>query len=264
MKTFGDTEAASVRLTWDAQGIARLTLHQPTLRNAVSRGMWRGLRAALAEIGAEPALRVVILQGAEGDFSSGADLSEFLALRSDPSATAAYNADVRAAVAALAALAVPLVAEIRGVCMGAGLALVAQADLRVLAEDARLAIPAARLGVAYDPDWVTRLVTASRPEFVAELIYAGRRLSGAEAVARGFAAALAPDAAVAQQVGDLAAAIARGAPLTLRATKLALAASTPEGAAAARQAARDCDESEDYRRAIAALGSKEQVEFRGQ
>ncbi|HPD91366.1 MAG: enoyl-CoA hydratase/isomerase family protein [Rhodobacter sp.] len=266
MKLFGDTPEASVRLSQDAPGVLRVTLHQPALRNAIAAGMWRGLGQALEALRSRHDLRVVILCGAGRDFSSGADLSEFLTLRRDPAATEAYNFHVRAAVAALAALPVPVVAEIRGVCMGAGLALAAQADLRCLAEDARLAIPAARIGVAYDPDWVTRLVAASRAEWVGEMIYAGRAYGGAEAVAQGFAARALPEASLAGHVQALAADIARGAPLTMRATKLALApaARTPEGAARARAAARACDDSDDYRRAIDALGRKEKVEFKGQ
>lgn len=266
MTIFGDTSEVSVRLTQDAPGIMRLTLHQPALRNAIAASMWRGLDQAVEALRAQDDVRVVILCGAGRDFSSGADLSEFLTLRSDPAATEAYNAHVRAAIEALAALPVPLLAEIRGICMGAGLALAAQADLRCLAKDARLAIPAARIGVAYDPAWVARLVTASRPEWVGEMVYAGRQFTGAEAVAQGFAARALPEAGLAAHVAALAADIARGAPLTMRATKLALAADarTPEGAARARAAARACDDSEDYRRAIDALGLKEKVEFKGQ
>lgn len=244
---------ASVSLTRDAPGVLRLTLHQPRSRNAIRAGMWADLCTLAAELAAMPDLRVVVLCGAGGDFSSGADLGEFLALRSEAAATARYNATARQAIAAIGALPVPVLAEVRGVCMGAGLALAVQADLICLAEDSRIAIPAARIGVAYDPDWVV------------EMICAGRAFSGAQAVARGLAAVPVPGATLGATVGALAADIARGAPLTMRATKLALRpdAATPEGARRARAAAQACDDSDDYRQAIAALGRKEKVEFKG-
>ena len=256
---------ASVSLTRDAPGVLRLTLHQPRSRNAIRAGMWADLCTLAAELAAMPDLRVVVLCGAGGDFSSGADLGEFLALRSEAAATARYNATARQAIAAIGALPVPVLAEVRGVCMGAGLALAVQADLICLAEDSRIAIPAARIGVAYDPDWVARLVAASRADWVVEMICAGRAFSGAQAVARGLAAVPVPGATLGATVGALAADIARGAPLTMRATKLALRpdAATPEGARRARAAAQACDDSDDYRQAIAALGRKEKVEFKG-
>ena len=269
MTIFGNHPEASVRLTDEgtqrAPGIVRLTLHQPGARNAISAGMWSGLGEALDRLEVQADLRVVILCGAGGDFSSGADTREFAGHRSDPDQTEAYNASVRAAIARLGALPVPVLAEMCGVCMGAGLALAAQADLRCLAQDARLAIPAARIGVAYDPDWVARLAGASRPEWLAEMIFTGRVYSGTEAVGAGFAADLAPAPQVPGRIAAMAEAIARGAPLTMRATKLALspAARTPDGAARARAAARACDESEDYRRAIGALSRKEEMEFKG-
>ena len=78
-----------------AEGIARLVIDNPARMNAMSLAMWQALSDHVAEAMADPAMRVLVLQGTGGKaFCAGADISEFGRLRVDPEAVARYDAAV--------------------------------------------------------------------------------------------------------------------------------------------------------------------------
>lgn len=264
---FGDKSAGHIRVVPSfAPGCARIELCQPRARNAMSAAMWQGLIDGFTMLADHADVRVILLAGAGADFCSGADISEFSALRGLPDETKVYNARVRLAMATIIAAPCPVIAEIRGICMGAGLAMAAMADLRLVAEQCQIAVPAARLGVAYDPDWVARLVAVSALDWVSELLFTARVYSGREASARGLGAQVHPDAALPEAAMAMAGQIARGAPLTMRATKAALHATilpTKERHERAVDLARLCDQSQDYANAVAAFSKGEPVVFKG-
>lgn len=267
MQIFGDPDRGHIRLLPPfAKGCVRVELHNPSARNAMSAAMWQGLIDCFDQLSGSADTRVVVLAGGGRDFCSGADISEFADLRGAPEQTTQYNDRVQRAISAVARFPHPVIAEIRGVCMGAGLALAAMADLRLVAEDSRIAVPAARLGVAYDPAWIRRLVAVSSLEWVTEMIMAAREYSGAMAIARGLGGTAVSADDLADTVTALATRIAKGAPLTMQATKAALLATlTPSDAAWAKATdwARLCDQSEDYRAAVSAFEKGQQVVFKG-
>src|SRR4051812_1939687 len=131
-------------------GIALVTFNNPAKRNALSREIREALPGTLRALQDDGDVRVVVLTGA-GDkaFVSGADISEFGEQRTTPEARAAY--DERAADAARAwhALDKPIIAMIRGFCIGGGLLTALQADIRIASGDSRFGVPAARLGLGY-------------------------------------------------------------------------------------------------------------------
>ena len=98
----------------------------------------------LAALDADPDVRVLVVTGA-GDkaFASGADISEFAALRTTPEARAEYDRGQAALTAAWASVGKPVIAMIRGFCMGGGLLTALQADIRIAADDSQFGIPAA-------------------------------------------------------------------------------------------------------------------------
>lgn len=266
---FGSPDGGHVRLEVAPDGAATLTLCNPARKNAINSAMWRGIAAALAEIEADRAIRTVLLRGdGEIAFSSGADISEFGDMRSAPDATKAYNADVAAAFVALDRCTKPLVALIHGICMGAGVAIAGYCDLRLVGEDARIAIPAGKLGVAYDPNWVKRLIDISNPEFVSELLLTAREFTGPEAVQRGFAGTLRPKTDLDAYAAELAARIAANAPLTLKASKVtireALAFDSARDWTSPFALADACDRSEDYKNAVAAFAARRKPVFKGE
>src|SRR4051794_40929842 len=110
----------------------------------------RALPGALHALQDDPDVRVVVVTGA-GDkaFVSGADISQFGAVRRPPEARADYDASMAAMGRAWRDLEKPILAMIRGYCIGGGLLTAMQADIRIAAEGSQFGIPAARLGLGY-------------------------------------------------------------------------------------------------------------------
>lgn len=184
----------------DAAGVLTLTFDDPDTRNALSLRALDALLDQLYLIG--PECRVLVLTGAGGTFSSGADRREL----SDPDNVHRASKLVSELLARLDALEVPVVARVNGPAFGAGLALVAAADLSVAVEDARFGFPEVRFGMVPGP----ALAAASRrmgETPVRDLFLTGRQFSGTEAARFGLITRAVPaaelDAAVDAVVFDL-------------------------------------------------------------
>jgi enoyl-CoA hydratase/carnithine racemase len=201
-------------------GIGWMTFSNPTKRNAMSLEMWAELSAIIADFAADPAVRVVVMQG-DGDkaFVSGADISQFEKNRADAEAAAAYSATSDGARAALNGLEKPLIALIRGYCMGGGLGIAMTADLRFAAADAKFGIPAANLGIAYSPDNLRRLVNLVGPAVAKDILFSARRLDAEEALRVGLVNRVVAPEALEDAVRGYATMLAEKAPLSQRASK---------------------------------------------
>jgi len=207
-------------LTLEPGRIARLTLDAPQRRNAMNRAMWAALPAICARVAADPGIRVLILTGAGGDaFCAGADIAEFATVYADAASARAYNAQVRAAQAALAGLPQPVIAAIRGACFGGGVGLALHCDLRIAAETARFAITPARLGLAYSPDDTAALIAAVGPARARELLLTGGTVTAPAALAMGLVNRLTAPDALEAEVRDTAGGLAALAPGALAAIK---------------------------------------------
>ncbi len=242
-------------------GVALITFNNPEKRNAMSLAMWDGLAAALDVLEGDGSVRVLVLTGAGAKaFVSGADISQFDAARADASAQREYDRRTAAGRARLAAFARPVIASIRGYCLGGGLALALQADLRIAAEDSEFGIPAARLGVAYSAEMVRQLVAVVGPAHARMLLYTGSRIGAQEAERIGLVNRVVADSDLSDAVLDLARTIADNAPLSVRAAKLAVAGTDRDAMQAAIDA---CFDSEDYREGRAAFAAKRPPRFHG-
>jgi enoyl-CoA hydratase len=248
-------------------GIGLITFNNPDKRNAMSIEMWQGLDEALERLAADPAVRVLVLTGAGSKaFVSGADIGEFDSQRSDANAQRDYDRVTSAGRDRLAAFPRPVIARIRGYCLGGGLGLAMQADLRISAEDSEFGIPAARLGLAYGAGMVRQLVGLVGPAHARMLLYSGSRIGAREAERIGLVNQVVPDADLSDTVVDLARTIADNAPLSVRAAKLAVAAAERPDMAdqdALDQAIAACFDSADYREGRAAFAEKRSPRFRG-
>ena len=131
-------------------GIGWITFNAPEKRNAMSLDMWQGLGEILGKLQEEKSLRVLILKGAgDAAFVSGADISEFEDKRSSQRDRDAYEAAFDDALDKLANFATPVVAMIRGYCIGGGLAIALNTDIRIATKQSKFGIPAAKLGLGY-------------------------------------------------------------------------------------------------------------------
>ena len=242
-------------------GVALVTFNNPEKRNAMTLAMWDGLVAALDAVAADRAVRAVVLTGAGAKaFVSGADISQFDRERADAAAQLEYDRRTSAARARLGACPLPVIARIRGFCLGGGLALALQADLHIAAEDCEFGIPAARLGLAYGKELVRQLVAVVGPAHARMLLYTGNRIGAREAERIGLVNQVVADADLSDTVLDLARTIADNAPLSVRAAKLAVAGDDPVAIDAAITA---CFDSADYREGRQAFAGKRAPRFRG-
>jgi enoyl-CoA hydratase/carnithine racemase len=248
--------------------IATVTLNRPARRNALNLAMWSALGDVFHHLAADPEVRAVVLRGAgEEAFASGADISEFEALRRDRASAEVYNARNEAAYHAIETCPKPTVALIHGYCMGGAVALAMACDLRFAASTARFGIPAARLGIVYGLHSVKRLVSLVGPAAAKDILFSARTFDAAEALALGFVSrVLAPDA-LDQFTREYLARLADNAPLTIRGAKLIVDAIVEDGGAAAREDIARVQlaafESEDYREGTRAFLEKRRPRFTG-
>lgn len=159
---------------------ARLLLNRPEARNALAVVHWEALREAVAEVGASDA-RLLVLSGAGGAFSAGADLKEFAGFQADVAARVRFREAMRGAVEPLAALPIATIAFVEGPCFGAGVALAMAADIRVAAPGARFAITPAKMGIGYPQVDVARLVGLVGPGWAARMLFTGEAVDAEEA-----------------------------------------------------------------------------------
>lgn len=203
----------------EADGIARLILNQPAKRNALSLEMWRLVPERLAEAAADPAIRVLIVQGAGGTFAAGADISEFEAAYATRASTQAYAGAIAGAMDGLADFIKPTIALIQGACVGGGLGLALACDLRFAAADARMGITPGKLGLVYPLGDTRRLIQIVGPSHAKDLLFTGRLLAADEALSMGLVNRVTPADAVEAAVLDYAAQVTAASQYSARATK---------------------------------------------
>lgn len=249
-------------------GVGRVVFNQPEKRNAMSVNMWAGMGQALDLFAEDEAVRCVILEGA-GDkaFVSGADISQFEKNRADANAQQEYDRLTSAGRAKLSAFRKPVIAKIRGFCMGGGLGIAMSADIRIASDDSQFGIPAAKLGIAYGFDMVRALVDLVGPAHAHMILMTGERLDAREAERIGLVNKVVPVAELEATVAKLAATMAANAPLSLATNKLTVKTVLKDPAdrdmGALRTAMAACFDSADYREGRRAFMEKRKPVFTG-
>ena len=212
-----------LRVERPADGVALVTLDNPDLRNAMSDEMTSSWVAAMGELGADPALRVVVVTGAGSAFCSGGNTSW---IASEPDATVdrlrARMLPFYRAWLSIRTLEVPTIAAVNGAAIGAGLCLALACDLRYAAAGARLGVPFVKLGMHAGMGGTHLLPEVVGHAHARDLLLTGRVIDAEEALRIGLVSRVLEPAGFLDEVLEIAAGVAGNAPIATKLTKLAL------------------------------------------
>ncbi|WP_027545357.1 enoyl-CoA hydratase-related protein [Bradyrhizobium sp. WSM2254] len=244
-------------------GILLLRLNRPSQRNALSAALLCQLADALRAARSDEAMRCVVLSGDERAFSAGADIKEmqqrgFDAL-SDPTRQDAWDV--------IAGFPKPLIAAVRGVCMGGGLELAMLADILLVAEDSILAQPEITIGIIPGDGATQRLARVVGKSLTMQMVLTGEPISAQQAVAAGLASEMLPASEVLGRALAIARVISNRAPVAARLAKESIQAayetSLSAGLMIERRAIRYAFTTDDQKEGMAAFVEKRPPAFTG-
>jgi enoyl-CoA hydratase/carnithine racemase len=171
-----------------ADGIAWITLNRPERMNAINVALSRELEKAIVELGNDPAVTVVVIRGAEGNFCAGGDFDEVELLRAQgPDALRQLFVAFRCVCEAIARVEVPVVAAVEGVAMAGGFELMQASDIALVSQDARIADNHIKFGMIPGGGSTQRLARLVGRQQALGLLLSGDRISGGDAVRLGLA-----------------------------------------------------------------------------
>ncbi len=235
----------------------------------MSYRMWVELASHIREMGANEAVKVLLLEGqGEQAFVSGADISEFEAMRDCGDKAEVYDAAVDTAISQVLKFPKPVISKIRGICFGGGLALALASDIRIADTRSTFALPAARLGIGYRFNWLRRMVNLLGETVAADLIFTGRAIDAAEALHLRLVNRVIDGQVINKEVEGYCAIITSNAPLSIAAAKSGinmLRDGTPSEDAnnAIRALIHRCAASNDYKEGIRAFKERRSPIFHG-
>jgi enoyl-CoA hydratase/carnithine racemase len=248
--------------------IGTITFNQPEKHNALSGEMWAAVEQILSAWENDDEIRVVVLTGA-GDkaFISGSDIGEFESRHGNFDAEREYERLSGSGKEKLSDFPKPVIASIRGYCLGSGLGIAIHADIRVAAEDSQFGIPAARIGLAYGFSSIKRLVDLVGPAHAAMILYSAERIGSGEAARIGLVNRVVSNNDLTVVVNDLARKIAQNAPLSIRASKMTIEQVLRDPEARDHEAVKAvgiaCLTSEDHHEGRSAFHEKRLAKFKG-
>ncbi|WP_345730805.1 enoyl-CoA hydratase/isomerase family protein [Cryptosporangium minutisporangium] len=210
-------------------GVATVVLDNPAKRNAMTTDMWDALPPLLERLAADPDVRVVVFTGAGDAFSAGADISTLTGMVPGVRAPAVLAED------ALVAFPKPVVAAIRGWCVGGGCQLSVACDLRIAEEGARFGITPSKIGVVYPAATTARLVDLVGPATAKFLLYTGDFIDAERALRVGLIDELVPAGELDARVAELARTLVSRSQLTQHAAKELIGAALAGEPTAERQ-----------------------------
>ena len=246
--------------------IATVTLSNPGRLNALGLGSWKRLGEVMRELDADKSLGCIVMRGA-GDkaFAAGADISEFETTRRNAKSAKKYGAVLEATMGAIARCRHPIVAMIHGVCVGGGLEIITQCDLRICGTSSRFGIPIKNLGLIVGYGEMQGLIALVGRAVALEILLEGRVFGAEEAKDKGLVSRVVPDDKVEEEATAAARRIADGAPLVARwHKKFARRLANPRPPTAAeRDEAYACYDTEDFKTGVKAFLAKKKPEFKG-
>lgn len=197
--------------------IATLVLNRPRKHNAMTRSMWHKLGEAIVTLSADNDVRCVVLRGAGNKaFSSGNDIGEFEKERGNIPQARRYGADMKRTIDALQSCRHPIVALINGICVGGGLELAANCDIRICGESSRFGAPINKLGLVMSYAELESILNLVGRAATLEILLEGRIFGAEEARAKGLVQRIVADDKVEDESYATARRITEGAPLVAR------------------------------------------------
>ncbi|NEA64840.1 enoyl-CoA hydratase/isomerase family protein [Streptomyces sp. SID12488] len=196
-----------------ADGIATVVIRHPAKRNAMTAGMWRALPPLLATLAADPDVHVLVLTGAGGTFCAGADISTLQGSPEEAQRLAVLAEDT------LAAFPKPVLAAIRGHCVGGGSQLAAACDLRFAEEGALFGVTPAKLGLVYPASSTRRLAALVGPATAKYLLFSGELIDTERALRTGFLHEVLPGGELDKRVAEFTRVLVSRSRLTQAAAK---------------------------------------------
>ena len=246
--------------------IATVVLNNPEKLNALSKPMWMALGEAMRALDADDSVRCIVLRGAgEKAFGAGADIGEFGNERANAAQAKRYGEDIAGTMHAIAACRHPTLAMIFGACVGGGLEVASQCDLRVCGESARFGVPIKNLGLVVAYAEMQGLIDVVGRPVAMEILLEGRIWGAREAYEKGLVNRVVPDAELEREALATAQRIADGAPLVARwHKKFARRLADPRPLAPAEvDESYACFDTADFREGVAAFLAKRKPRFAG-
>jgi len=248
-------------------GIGWVTFNRPQARNAFTFSMYERLADICRQANEDKSFKVIVFQGAgEKAFAAGTDINQFREFVT-PQHALDYEERIDRVLGVLETCRVPTIAAINGACTGGGAGIAACCDLRIGTKTAKMGFPIARtLGNCLSMSNISRLTALVGPARVKDLIFTARLVEAPEAAAVGLLTEVVEDgAALKTRAAEVATLIANHAPLTLNATKQALARLTHR---LSREEGQDlilqCYMSQDFREGLDAFLSKRPPQWKGE
>jgi enoyl-CoA hydratase/carnithine racemase len=248
-------------------GIGRIIFNRPQARNAFTFAMYERLAEICERANTDRSIKVLLLRGA-GDkaFAAGTDINQFRAFKT-PQDALDYENRIDRVLGTLERCRVPTIAAITGACTGGGAGIAASCDLRIGTRTTRIGFPIARtLGNCLSMSNISRITALIGPARVKDLIYTARLVEAEEAASVGLLTEIVDDlAALDKRADEVARLVAGNAPLTLSATKQALARLQKR---LTRDEGEDlilmCYQSQDFREGLDAFLGKRAPHWRGE
>lgn len=245
--------------------IGTVTFNRPQARNALTFGMYEGLKRICLEAPDDGSLKALIVTGAgERAFAAGTDITQFRNFKTAQDGQD-YETKMEAVFDAIERCPVPTIAAIAGACTGGGAGIAVSCDIRLATSDLKFGFPIARtLGNCLSAKNLQRLATLIGPGRVKELIFTSRLATADEAFQAGLVSEVLPDHnALMTRAAELASVLAAQAPLTLRATKEALRRLKATAPVEDKDLISLCYTSEDFREGMEAFLGKRKPVWKG-
>ena len=268
MNTATETVAEQHILSRKDGPVGHLIFNNPARHNAMSLEMSIAAAEVMDDFLADDAIRVIVLSGAGGKaFVSGADISKFEKMRATKEQIAEYNKKGERFRILLEGSAKPTIAMIRGYCIGGGLGVALNCDLRICTENSRFGIPAAKLGIGYGSDRLGLLIELVGPSAAKDILFTGRRVPAPEALRMGIVNYVLASDELEAFVDNYAKTIGGNAPLSLIAAKRGIDEYVKDAdkrdTALCEKVVADCFASQDYVEGRRAFMEKRKPAFTG-